>query len=51
MVLILVGTGEGSSVLLPVWRLNIVTIVAGTGRWQLEGLDGEGEVLVISVVD
>jgi len=41
----------GSSVLLPVWRLNIVTIVAGTGRWQLEGLDSEGEVLVVSVVD
>ena len=42
---------ERSWVLLPVWRLNIVAIVAGTGRWQLEGLDSEGEVLVIWVVD
>ena len=33
------------------WRLHIVTIVAGAGRWQLESLDGEGEVLVIWVVD
>ena len=33
------------------WRLNIVTIVAGAGRWQLEGLDSEWEVLVIGVVD
>jgi len=42
---------RGSSVLFPVWRLDVVTIVAGAGRWQLEGLDSEGEVLVISVVD
>jgi len=38
-------------VLLLVWRLNIVPIVAGAGRWQLERLDGEWEVLVIGVVD
>jgi len=42
---------RGSSVLLPVWRLHIVTIVAGAGRWQLESLDSEGEVLIIRVVD
>ena len=42
---------ERSSVLLPVWRLNIVTIVAGAGRWQLESLDSKWEVLVIGVVD
>ena len=42
---------RGSGVLLPVWRLNIVTIVAGAGRWQLEGLDGEGEVMIVRVID
>lgn len=33
------------------WRLNVGSIVAGTGRWQLECLDGEWEVLVIRIVD
>ena len=33
------------------WRLNIVSIIAGTGRWKLEGLDGEWEVLIIWIVD
>ena len=42
---------ERSSVLFLVRRLDIVTIVAGAGRWQLECLDSEGEVLVIRVVD
>jgi len=37
--------------LLLVWRLHIVPIVAGTGGWQLERLDGEWEVLVIRIVD
>jgi len=37
--------------LLLVWRLNIVAIVAGTGGWKLEGLDGEWEVLIIWIVD
>ena len=37
--------------LFSVWRLNIVSIVAGTGRWQLEGLDGKWEVLIIWIVD
>lgn len=32
-------------------RLNVVSIVAGTGRWKLEGLDGEWEVLIIWIVD
>ena len=40
-----------SAVLLLVWRLDIVPIVAGASRWQLEGLDGEWEVLVIGIVD
>lgn len=33
------------------WRLNIVSIVAGTGGWELEGLDGEWEVLIIWIVN
>ena len=33
------------------WRLNIVSIVAGTGGWKLEGLDGEWEILIIRIVD
>lgn len=31
--------------------LGIGTVVAGTGRGQLEGLDGEGQVLIIGVID
>jgi len=30
---------------------DIGAVVASAGRWQLKGLDGEGEVLVIRVVD
>ena len=37
--------------LLLVWGLDVGAVVAGTGGGQLEGLDGEGEVLVIGVVD
>jgi hypothetical protein len=33
------------------FRFNISSIVAGTCRWQLECLDGEGEVLIIGVID
>ena len=37
--------------LLLVWGLDVGAVVAGTGGGKLEGLDGEGEVLVIGVVD
>ena len=37
--------------LLLVRRLGIVAVVAGAGAGQLEGLDGEWEVLIIGVVD
>lgn len=40
-----------SAALLLVRRLDVVSIVAGTGRWKLEGLDGEWEVLIIRIVD
>ena len=33
------------------WRFNISSIVAGTGRWQLECFNGKGEVLIIGVID
>ena len=32
-------------------RLGVGAVVAGAGGGQLEGLDGEGEVLVIGIVD
>ena len=37
--------------LLLVGRLGVGAVVAGAGGGQLEGLDGEGEVLVIGIVD
>ena len=37
--------------LLFVGRLGVGAVVAGAGGGQLEGLDGEGEVLVIGIVD
>ena len=37
--------------LLLVRRLGIVAVVAGACAGQLEGLDGEGEVLVTGVID
>ena len=40
-----------AAMLLLVWRLNIGAIITGTGGGQLEGLDGEGEVLVVGVID
>ena len=33
------------------WGLNVGTVEAGTGRWQLEAVDGEGQVLIIWIVD
>jgi len=41
---------DASSLLL-VWRLNISPIVASTSRWELECLDGEGEILIVSIID
>ena len=37
--------------LLLVGRLGVGSVVAGAGGGKLEGLNGEGEVLVIGVVD
>ena len=51
MLLYVLALDSWSAVLLLVWRLDIVPIVAGASRWQLEGLDGEWEVLVIGIVD
>ena len=51
MLLYVLALESWSAVLLLVWRLDIVPIVAGASRWQLEGLDGEWEVLVIGIVD
>jgi len=34
-----------------VWWLGVGAVVAGTGRGQLEGLNGEGKVVIIGVVD
>lgn len=33
------------------WRFYVGTVVTGAGRGKLERLDGEGEVLVVGVVD
>lgn len=37
--------------LLLVWGLNVGTVEAGAGRRQLEAVDGEGQVLIIWIVD
>jgi len=42
---------QGSVTLLLVWRFYVGTVVTGAGRGKLERLDGEGEVLVVGVVD
>ena len=33
------------------WRLNIGSIVAGAGGWQLECFNGKGEILIIGIID
>jgi len=42
---------QGSVTLLLVWRFHVGTVVTGAGRGKFERLDGEGEVLVVRVVD
>ena len=42
---------KSSYCLLFVWWLGVGPVVAGAGRGQLEGLDGEWEVVIIGVVD
>jgi len=34
-----------------VWRLNIGSVVAGAGGWQLECFNSEGEILIIGIID
>jgi hypothetical protein len=45
------GGGQEDEALLPVGRLHVGAVIAGAGGGQLEGLDGEGEILVVGVVD
>jgi hypothetical protein len=42
------GGGQEDEALLPVGRLHVGAVIAGAGGGQLEGLDGEGEILVWS---
>ena len=33
------------------WWFSIGSIVTGTGRWELEAVDGKWEVLIIRIID